>query len=347
MLKLSNGVSPESLDTVKAVAYVASTLPIALLDQCVRDWGVSRIVIHGRSHFAAYQYFQQRHPKVALRVLPDSSVLKILCALFVLLEIKLTKGRIFFFHECCCPFFDLLVKLIKPNGHYYPHVTLHSFVQVPASLVPRTITHSLIGFLKLDHLFTYHKGEADNDMGHFFVQAIKSYPRSIHVHRIDEREDLLRRRASAGNYASSENRLLILSGRDVQADETVELLYRQVVEIAARHGYVCAIKDHPAEYNRLYFRDRRVEVIDAAMPVELVLDRYRVVVGMGSTGLLHFSKKAVSLLRVRSSSNAGSVARRVAHLCSLPEGKCIRFPDSLDELEIILIESKCVVHASD
>ncbi len=306
----------------------------------MQTWGIHRIVLHGRTHQASYQYLKERHPGVKLQILPDALFPKTIQSLILLLRIKLSGQTLFFFHECCCPIFDLLVKLIKPNGHHYPQVTLQSFESIPESSMPATRMHKALRMLQLHRFFNYYRGEADNGDGYFFVQSLKEYPENIQAHCIDSSRKLLKCKQPSFEDLDATNRVLLLCGRDIHSDHTVDALYRSVVDLAIKHGYECDIKDHPAEFARLNFKDDRGSVIDPAIPLELIPDKYALVVGMGSTGLLHFSEKGVSMLHIPSGASASSIARRVAHLCSLPGGQSIKFPGCLEELDAIFAQSK-------
>lgn len=331
----------------QTTAYVASTLPIAFLDECVEPLSINTFVLDRRTLLDSYNYLQQRHPSVYMKVLPDLLIFKAMSLLILLLRIRFSSEKIIFFHECCCPVFDLLVKLIRPHGDFYPQVTLQSFLPIPESSVPKTemtLMYKALRILRLQDYFNYYQGDADNSAGYFIVMSIKHYPSTIQEHEIGEVQTWLKRESSITKIPNMENRVLLLCGRDVHSDQAVDSIYRSVVDLATKYGYACDVKDHPSERGRLNFKDSRTAIIDPSMPVELVPDQYTLVIGMGSTGLLHFSGKAVSLLCLRSEVNSevnnGAIDRRVIHLTSLSGENSIEFPKSVNELEGIFIKHK-------
>lgn len=322
--------------TANTTAYVASTLPVAVLDKKIAEWGVAKIVLQGKTHLASYDYLQQRHPTVKLKVLPVSLVLGVIYLVGFLLWIKLSRNRLVFFHECCNPIFDVLVKVIKPAGDYYPQVTLTSFLRVESADVRVTRLQRVIRVLGLEGWFQYYRGDLDNNEGHFYVQAVKAYPASITTHEVSESSSILAATRIGRPLDIGEKKVLLLCGRDVADDLELKRLYSQVIELATSLGLTCYLKDHPATHARLNLEHKSVCTIDPAMPLELIEDDFMLAIGVASTGLLHFSTRAVSIIKLLSHGEDDASVRRIAHLASMPGGDAVQFPEDLQVLRGIL-----------
>lgn len=325
--------------TANTTAYVASTLPVAVLDKKIAEWGVSEVVLQGKTHLASYVYLQQRHPAVILKVLPASFVLGVVCLMGLLLWVKLSRRRLVFFHECCCPVFDVLVKVIKPAGDYYPQVTLTSFLRVKSADVAATKLQKVIRAFGLEGSFQYYRGDLDNNEGYFFVQAAKAYPASITTHEVAESRAILAAARIGGAPHGGEKKILLLCGRDVADDLELKRIYSQVIEQATSLGFTCYLKDHPAQHARLNLLHENACMIDPAMPLELVEDDFTLAIGVASTGLLHFSTRAISIIKLLPLGEEGASIRRIAHLVSMPGGEAVQFPEDLHELRGIFIKT--------
>jgi len=323
----------------KRIAYVASTLPIGILDKKLSTWGINEIILQGAAHKASYEYLKNRHPLLHLRVLPRSFILNILVLTWILVKLKFVNGRVYFFHECCCPIFDILVKIIQPNGAHYPQVTMAGFKKVSSEEVFPTKLHRLICFLRLKDWFDFYRGENENNEGYFFVHSIKSYPISITRNTVEESRQFLIESISQNKNFSHLKKIIILCGRDIVDDIELTQVFSNIIDLARSFGYTCFLKDHPSAVGRLNFFNEHSEVIDPSIPFELIEDDFTLVIGVASTALLHFSSRAISILKLFPLANKSACARRIAHLVNLPGGDLVRFPRSLEELSEIFLKA--------
>lgn len=319
---------------VQTIAYVASTLPIAVLDKKIAEWGVTQIVLQGNTHLASYVYLQQRHPSLVLKVLSASLAISAIQLLGTLSLLKATGRRLIFFHECCCPVFDVLVTLFRPNGDYYPQVTLDSFLPIEPHEVVLSKQQKVFRVIGLENWFRYYRGDMDSNAGYFYVQSLKTYPPSITKHAIGESSAvLLGARVKA---AGRERKILLLCGRDIADVSELKKIYSQVIEQATSLGFLCYLKDHPAQNARLNLVHKNASSIDPAQPAELIVDDFTFVMGVASTGLLHFGSRAVSIIKLLPTGDDGASARRIAHLRSLAGGEEVQFPVDLEAFTHIL-----------
>jgi hypothetical protein len=320
-------------------AFVASTLPIALLDIKIAEWGITEVILLGETHLASYRYLQQRHPAVVLRVLPSYFLLGTLYLMVFILKIKISRTRLVFFHECCCPVFDILTNFIRPTGDYYPQVSMNSFVLAKPEDVPKTKLQKIIRVLGFEGWFCYYRGDLDNNEGYFFVQTAKVYPAGIAIHTISESRTILRENFREPTLRDRKKKILILCGREVVDDLQLKKIYSQVIELAASEGFACYLKDHPAKHAQLNLIHKEAFKINPAIPLEFMEDDYVYIIGVASTALLHFNTRAISIIKLFPAGKEDEHKRRVLHLLDLPGGEEIQFPNDFFELKAILTRS--------
>ena len=322
----------------KAVAYVASTLPVAILDRKIAAWGISEILLQSRDHLPGYVYLQRRHPNLKLVALPESKSLNALHLFFKLLKYRLSGKRLFFFHECSCPVFDIYVKIIKPKGEYYPQVTLSSFLLVKRQDIPKSKKEWVLLFSGMSGWFDYYRGDMDNNEGNFFVKALKKYPSSIASHNISESRASIENQLQKNFPMAIPRKILILCGRDVVNDDHLREIYRKIIYFSNSLGLSCYVKDHPSKMARLNLSYEGCHMIDNAMPVELIENDFMAVIGVASTGLLNFSERAISIINILPFESDDVRSRRCAHLSSMDGSEKVQTPTNMSALESILTE---------
>ena len=233
----------------------------------------------------------------------------------------------------------ILINLIKPEGDYYPQVTMNSFIEVNSKDVPLTNLQKLIRALGFEKWFNYYRGDLDNNEGYFFVQTAKVYPASIAIHTVFESRAILLEACRPLTLGGREKKILILCGRDVVDDIVLKRIYSQVIELAISEGFICYLKEHPAKHGQLNLMHRDAFKIDSAIPLEFIDDDYAYIIGVASTALLHFNTRAISIIKLFPAGKEDEHKRRVLHLLDLPGGEEIQFPNDFFELKAILTRS--------
>ena len=96
-------------------------------------------------------------------------------------------------------------------------------------------------------------------------------------------------------------------------------------KLLKKEGFEIDIKDHPNKAVRLN-EDNLItgSVLNPYMPVEMIKDDYRVVIGCASTGLLKFRNRSYSIIEMLDMSDEEKKLRKI-HLLSLKNGKLINF----------------------
>ena len=314
------------------VAYVGSTLPIGILNKKITSWNVTHVILSDKSLFKSYAHLKDKHPQISI-IKPYHSYFHFLQLIFLMVRTHFSHTKIIFFHECCLTMFDILVKIIQPNGDFYPQVTMNGFQKANNSFSQLSIsTRTILHFFFMQKSFYYYKGYKDNDEGKFIVLTLKNYPPSIKSHSVFESK-----RIASKSYRPKKNnkKIIFLAGRDAMPDRDLIKIYSDMIDLANKFNYKCYIKDHPSDIARLNMTHRFAENMDSSLPVELLKNDFAFAVGVSSTSLLHFKTRAISILNLVTSDKK-KLKYRKSHLVSLSEGKGIIFLNSLNKFKEII-----------
>ena len=315
----------------KSIAYVASAMPISLLDKKITDWNIGVIIVENKFLDSSLT-LKLKHPSLKVLSLSEKIVINIIQVFIIFIYVKIFKNHIFFFHECCCPIFDVLIKIIKPCGEFYPQVSLCSFKLVDmANLVPpKNIKHKIIELFGINKLFNYYTYDLDNNAGVGLVMQIKKYPHSIKINNIEYSWHVKALSVkSSPKEEKAYNNLMFLLGSDIITLKNQFSILNEIILYSQKIGYTCYSKDHPNLLSRssLYFQS--VEQLAPEIPIEIIEDEYDFIIGFGSTGLLWKPHKAISLLSLVDTFNLEKINYRINHLLALPGSNQIFFPKTM------------------
>lgn len=322
----------------KNSAYVASTLPISILNKMAEEWNVGRVLVASTALAKSYSYLQAANPSIKIVSLPQNRLLNVLYLLGYLCAIRLSKRKIYFYHECCCIYFDLLIGLIKPNGVFYPQVTLDSFTRIDFSRANPSKIKLFLYLLRLDKVFVPYIMDQDDNRGKAVLWSRINYPLTVSQYSVTVSSTI----KSIGVQClegSFQRKMLFLVGSEVFDNNAICRLYSQIVDLCVELGFQCYVKDHPNPQSRLSLTHPRLIEIDPYMPIELSTDKYDFVVGIASTALLQFRSTSISILHLISGVDSVLLAQREKHLTAMQYGELINFPISIEEL-VDLLKSK-------
>lgn len=314
------------------IAFVASTLPIIFLDNMIETQHIKRIWVSSPSLLVTYQHLILRHPEVDLKMIPPFSFLHIWQVFCFLGRAKLLGQSLFFFHECCCPFFDILVLLVRPNSFYCPRVTMNSFDRIPIQDYDNFKLKAFLRLFHLDNKFVFYKGLGESNKIFSCVSLI-SYP--ANVISVSLNNSLQAYTSSILPLKFNNKKVLFLTGTDSIDSQILFEKLSYLANIAQVKGYSCYQKNHPNPTERLNLSIVNAINIDPSIPVEFLLDQFILAIGVGSTGLMCFGKNAVSIIDCIGMSVENRERRKV-HLTSLPNSSGIIFLNNLDDFDPLL-----------
>jgi hypothetical protein len=317
----------------RSICFVASTLPASFIKLKAEALGIDKVIVISKPLWHSYMALKDTHPKVMVSLAPKGLFLGNAYLFFTLLLARMMNREVIFFHECCCPIFDLFVKLIRPRGKFFPQVTMTGYEKISYKEFPKGNFKRLFDFLRIDDLFTYYKASAVGSEGCEFVISTNSYPDSISVYDAQFSRDLINTNIKKKSFSRE---ILFLTGKSKVADDRQIELYKEIIRIALSHDFKCYIKDHPNSKYRLNLDTDEVTSFDPLLPVELLDDDFSLVVGTSSTGLLSFGSRAISLIDVIPEITPEDIAYLKSHFHETDSLNLIRYIQDLKDFEDIL-----------
>jgi hypothetical protein len=312
------------------VAYVASTLPVSVLDQRLHEWQIARILVASSHLESSYRYLQKKHPQIEILVVPRQPFLQLLTLFGHLLCSRIHSRKVYFFHECCCFLFDVLIGLIKPTGVFHPIVTLDSFERLEFWEVPRESKKKIISLFGLSKQFTPYLRDGDNGTVGEIVWARSEYP-----HCITKFTKLpLIKTGAFIDIVLIRNKpnILILLGSDVISSSVLRAFYERFLNSFSEDDVCFYGKDHPNPGSRLTFAHERLKTIDPYCPIELIKDDFDFIIGVASTALLNYPGRAISILGLLENEDSQAVERRLKPFIGMLRRGELLVPHTLEEL---------------
>ena len=316
----------------KNIAFVASTMPVHWLNNNLDVSKIDEIIIASGELYKSYKFLNNEYKNLRLSVLPTNLILKFFFIFSKIIFTKFSLKNIYFFHECCWVSLDLIIKLLKPKGFFYPQVTMNSF-EILTDKKARPFK-----FFNLFNSFTEHIMILDVSNKKEIIYSCNSYPKSIKVYNVESR-------VSSAKRPSFSNQVLVLLGSHNCPNEELKKVFEKVVKLFFLNGFTCHIKDHTRADARLNFGDQlnqySVKIINPSYPSELIKDDYAFVVGISSIALLFYEDRAISIINTIKSIPKEDCENSIQHLLSIPGGNLVNFIQEIQEIEkYILINKK-------
>jgi hypothetical protein len=297
----------------KGVAFVASTLPAKIIINQINEGLIKKIYTSTERLKESYEIILSTNKEVDIESVNDANFIKraiLLCR--ILKKEKSNKSLIYIYHECCWPWLDLLIKIIKPKGYYMPQVKIE-YMYRP--------TESIFEFYKHLHLvrascilvskflFNYYQFKNDTGPGLMFLPVAKNYPKSIVA---------VNKSAIKPNkiYSIDQKTMLIIGGTDLADTSELIDIYKKIIEIAIQMGYKVWFKDHPNTTASLKINFENAETIPTQIPLEIIDLQFSVVVGTASAAMIEYGSSAVSICKLIKSMNDEDRKLRLNYLLS-------------------------------
>jgi hypothetical protein len=281
-----------------SVAFVGSLLPARFLVESGTSLSVRKIVVLTEAHERSYSYVARRLSDVVVSRLSRRQPRTLRLAA-ELMTAKLRCQRVLFFHECCWPQFDILVSLIRPRALFFPQVTMTGFevvdpVDLPqASDLKSKIKRAVTRLLR--PLFVIYRAPRDSGLpGHDFLFSFRKYPLSVRVFPVGYRMDDRIAMELPPHEDSGPPKVILIGGSEPVPNDYLRTIYVRLIEMARSEGYHVCLKDHPI--HRLDVPAGACEIVDPALPIELVESRFAFSIGVASTALFAVGDRKISIL---------------------------------------------------
>jgi len=320
---------------VNNYAFVASTLPLYVLNKNITKWGITKIILASNKLYSSYEFLIENHPNIDIVIVPKGRFRNGIYILWKILRLKLKNRDVFFFHECCWVFLDLMITFVKPKGQFFPQVTMSGNPKVMNEDIFKIRFSRILNILGFYRMFNVHNYLTNSGQDNSYCYSLRTYPKSIIGHNISSR--------NSSSQVTKSKKVLFIVGNDFQNEEILILL-KEIINQLLINKYTCFIKDHPREEVRLnitnQFSQYSLEILDPNRPVELLLDDYLFVIGSSSTALLYFGNRAISLINLMSHIDIKTLKYQKKHLVSMPGGEQINFIEQKNEIFNILNQAE-------
>jgi hypothetical protein len=302
------------------VFFVASTLPLKYIIQNY-DKNIL-ILIKNHEIYKAYEFLKKEKKNIELKLLSRSFILRFFNIFFLIIYYKLKNIKFTFFHECCWPEFDIIIKIFNPKSFYIPIVKINhkKFNNKSEQIGYKSILKLKILNFFFYNLFTiyYHK-----EKNYTFFFSLKKYPPKVIVKKFKV--------INKKHRIKNKKILFIVSREPCDNSETVEI-YKKISDMFKIRGYKSYYKDHPNKNARLNVKFLEMCKINPNKPFELIENNFDYLVGSGSTPLSYKGSRSISIIRLIKSYKKITAKLRMEHLKSNYDGKKINFPFKIRDI---------------
>lgn len=320
----------------KSICVVASTLPTAFIASQVDVLSIDKIIVMNRDLELSYQILKKKFPTIKIVRAPRNYLVRDLFFLSELIRSRLTGCMVIFFHECCLTSFDLLLMLIKPNGYYFPQVTMYGFKEISYAHFPKQKISTFLRTLGLVNRFRFYMCPPIGSGPAEYVISSKEYPKSIKCMDVSYSRTIVAAETEILHDDSKDLLILFIIGKSFVDDKTQTRYFSSLIDVAYSNGYACHIKDHPNPIYRLNLMSNKAITLDPLIPSELLDFNYKYIVGLSSSALLSYGDRAFSLLDMIKEINSSDRELLFDHFEKASPGNSIKYPKSIEEFEVYL-----------
>lgn len=320
---------------MKSVAIIASTLPLPFLVRTAEIEKVKTIYVCSDELFRSCLELKNHWNGVKIKKVPIGFYLKNLFWFFLIVKSKFLNQRLIFFHECCMPFFDLFLSFVKPKAKFFPQVTMEGSIEIDLERMPKSKVISFLDFFGFTKRFTFYLSPSVGQNSEEFVLRYRSYPKSVEVYSVLYSRSLL--------YENSNqlidlhcNRILILLGKGMVADENQIKVFSSIIDILKKFNFDVYIKDHPNPKFRLNFDSKIVTHLPNEVPAELAGIQFSWVIGFSSTAIINFGNRGISILNFLQGVSKENYDLVKKHFDEIDPNHSILYPKNMEELVNIL-----------
>ena len=333
----------------RTTVFVASTMPFAFVCNMANKNTIIDLVLMGKNLYPAYSSIAHNYLNVHIQVAPKFIARHAIYLASCLIKSRLLKREIIFFHECCCPILDILIRIIRPNGHYFPMVEMSNAARL--SVFDSFPTGKLKSFLRASFCWrwfiVYEAPPLGNCLGlknNFFL-TMKQHPSSIEVH--DVKESRLRSEViSLTPRMTGRKKIIFLCGLSIFNTSKVISILTLIAEHAIKNGFDCYIKDHPNIEFRLGFNYSGMIVIDSKIAVESIDDVFSLAIGVTSNSLSRFGSRSVSIVNLIDGLSESDKFLAVNFIKTLPAAEKFYFPESMEQM-VDILNNMLVINCKD
>ncbi|WP_320667181.1 hypothetical protein [Prochlorococcus sp. MIT 1307] len=323
--------------------FVASCLPWVFLKENLNRLGITKLYVSTSELAKAYEMLRISSNKIELEVLPSNKIEQFITLINLFKIAKQKSNKVIFFHEACWLIFDIGFYIIKPNGEFYPQVYKTCFYRRKDIDDPKRIDTYLLKLIiykscsalskinispSFDIFFLPKDNNKNSNVRFTATLACKHYPRTKVCYPKDFYSKI-----EINKSKVKKDRVLVLTGTDICTNKELKYLMEYVVDYLLKTSIKVSLKGHPSSENINIYNSEKCELLDKSIAMEtLNTESYSLVIGMGSTLLSRFPKRAICLLKLCKSVSTIDINKKIQHITSLSdEGDCL-YPTSKEQL---------------
>ena len=273
------------------VHFVTNTIPARHLRQELSEFEARFFIIvcASKSLSDSYRTLAENSDKCKLLNAPSNTMGKLLFYFLLVGIIKVSKAKIFIYHECCNPFLDLCILFFSPTGKFIPQVTMSDWSEISYKKYPGKRLIKLLQLLKVVKKFKFWECPKLDEEQADFATSVREYPKSIKY--VKQKFEVLT------NIKPKAKKILLLAGISYGHSEEIRNIFLNLIKIANKFGFSCYVKDHPNAQFRLEVQSEIQINLDSSTPIELVDDDFWMVIGLSSTALARYPNRAFSIIQ--------------------------------------------------
>lgn len=303
--------------------FVASTLPIKYINENHQN-KKTLIIIKNQNIYKSYEYLERFNKNIKIKLLNKYLFFRIIELTIFLFIFQIKNIKFYFFHECCWPEFDIIIKIFNPNSYHIPIVTMNGFKRLKKKNNVKFFDQRIkIFFYKLfleSYFIIYFR---KINLNYFLFYTIKKYPHKVEILKYKDKKK---------DSKISKRNILILVSREFCSNIEVINLYKKISEHFKLKGFKIYYKDHPNENSRLNYNFSKFNKINPNKPYELINKNFDYLIGCGSTPLAYQGEKSICIIKLIKSYKKTNAKFRINHLKKIYNGKKIFFPSKMSVL---------------
>ena len=303
--------------------FVASTLPIKYINENHQNKKIL-IIIKNQNIYKSYKYLQKLNKNIKIKLLNRYLFLRIFELITYISFLKVKNKKFYFFHECCWPEFDLIIKIFNPISYHIPIVTMNGFNKLKKINKIRYVNQKVKIYLCklfLESFFIIYFRKIG--LNYSFFYSFKKYPNNVQTKKYKHKKK---------DFNVSNQNILFLVSREFCDNSEIINLYKKISHIFKLKGFNIYYKDHPNKNSRLNYDFSKLKKINPNKPFELIKKNFDYLIGCGSTPLAYNGEKSICVIKMIKSYEKTNAKFRINHMKTIYNGKKIFFPTKMSEL---------------
>lgn len=280
-----------------SVCIVASTLPAKFISLKAQELKIKYIFVLSEEHRQSFATCLNNKKIIKIECIAKNTMVRFSIYLLLLLYVRLTNKRLVFFHECCVPMLDIAIKLIKPKGFHFPHVSLATYKEITEAEYPKRALDRVLSRVGIFGWFRLYKSPNISNTGCEYAMMLKEYPMSIRIYPLAYARNVCTMgRVDTLRGDCWTKSILFTVGKTFVLDERLMDVVSRFISISKDNGYTCFIKDHPNPIYRVGDINTDVEIINPSIPSEFLDLGFSFIVGLATSALIGFKNKSICIL---------------------------------------------------